>query len=93
MHLALRPQVPGHGSEHFWDIQAKFGLHSALTTHSGRQLGGVPMKFALQEHTVFGVGYWVIWQILFGPQGEGSQVISGIIAITKYNQYLIFNYL
>lgn len=41
-HLVLRPQVPGHGSEHFWSIQALSRGHSELTTHSGLHPGGVP---------------------------------------------------
>jgi hypothetical protein len=42
-HRALRPHVPGQGSLHFWFIQALSSGHSELTTHSGLQLGGVPI--------------------------------------------------
>lgn len=40
--LALFPQVPGHGSLHFWLMQALFKEHSELTVHSGLQPGGLP---------------------------------------------------
>lgn len=39
---AFKPHNPGHGSLHFWLIQARWGGHSVLTRHSGRQCGGVP---------------------------------------------------
>ena len=44
VHRALYPQAPTQGSEHFCWIQALLLGHSALRTHSGRQLGGAPMK-------------------------------------------------
>lgn len=40
---ALYPQLPGHGSLHFWFIHDKSLRHSELLTHSGRQFGGAPM--------------------------------------------------
>lgn len=43
LHLALTPQVPWHGSTHFWFMQALSNGHSELTTHSGLQFGGLPL--------------------------------------------------
>lgn len=51
MQLALSPQLPIQGSKHFWSMQAKFGGHSELITHSGRQYGGEPTKEGKQEQT------------------------------------------
>lgn len=51
LHCALIPQVLGHGSLHLWLMQAWFGEHSELTMHSGRQFGGLPLKFGRHEHT------------------------------------------
>jgi hypothetical protein len=67
-HLALMPQVPGHGSIHFWLTQAWFNEHSELVTHSGLQVGGLPMKPGTQEQTA-----WPLISLhwLLGPQGEG----------------------
>lgn len=44
------PHDPGHGSEHFSEIQAKLLGHSECIVHSGLQFGGVPMYRAVQEH-------------------------------------------
>jgi hypothetical protein len=41
-HLAPTPQVPLQGSMHFWLLHALFDVQSVLTTHSGRQSGGLP---------------------------------------------------
>lgn len=49
--VAPIPQVPGQGSIHFWLRQARFKGHSELWTHSGLQVGGLPMKPGMQEHT------------------------------------------
>ena len=49
--MALGPQLPGHGSTHFMLTQARAGLHSELTKHSGRQLGGDPTCPDKQEQT------------------------------------------
>lgn len=69
-HLAAIPQVPGHGSIHFWFTQAWFKGHSELVTHSGLQVGGLPIKPGIHEQTA-----WLLisrhW--LFGPQGDGLQ--------------------
>lgn len=40
---AFIPHDPGHGSVHFWFMQAFSDGHSELITHSGRQLGGIPI--------------------------------------------------
>lgn len=48
-HSAFNPQVPGHGSLHFFFIQAKLKEHSLLATHSGRQFGGEPVNSGKQE--------------------------------------------
>lgn len=50
-HLAFKPQVPAHGFEHFWLIQACVKEHSELVIHSGRQFGGLPIKPKTQEQT------------------------------------------
>ena len=42
-YLALYPQAPRHGSWHFCWIQALLLAHSAFITHSGLQLGGLPI--------------------------------------------------
>lgn len=83
VHLAWSPQVPGQGSEHFCDIQAKCGWHSELPTHSGRQFGGVPTKLDLQEQTALPL---LLRQTLFGPQGDGSQTLIGIAAARNYRR-------
>lgn len=42
-HTAFVPQVPVvQGLVHFWFTQALSKEHSELTTHSGRQPGGLP---------------------------------------------------
>lgn len=50
-HLALSPQVPGQGSEHFCLMQALLRGHSELTVHSGLHPGGLPVYSGKQEHT------------------------------------------
>lgn len=71
---ALVPQVPGHGSLHFWLTQALFCAHSELTTHSGLQFGGLPMYVGWHEHTA-----WPLTSLhwLFGPQGDGLHGFFG----------------
>lgn len=49
MQLAFRPHEPGHGSRHFWVMQALLLGHSGLIVHSGRQFGGLPIKESRQE--------------------------------------------
>lgn len=50
-HLAPIPQVPGHGSIHFWFEHAWLKIQSELVVHSGLQVGGLPMYPGTQEHT------------------------------------------
>lgn len=57
-----------HGSKHLLLIQAKFDSHSELTTHSGRQFGGEPIKSGKQEQTACPL---VSLHWLLGPHGEG----------------------
>lgn len=76
LHLALRPQVPGHGSRHFWFKQARCGAHSELDVHSGLHVGGLPTYPWIQAQ----IACWLTsWHWLFGPQGDGWQgfVITG----------------
>lgn len=50
-HCVFIPQLPGHGSIHFFRIQALSELHSELIVHSGLQLGGLLMYSGKQLHT------------------------------------------
>lgn len=70
----FKPHVPGHGSVHFCSMHALFEGHSELTTHSGLQLGGLPIYVGAQEQTAWSFTslHW-----LFGPQGEGRQGFIG----------------
>lgn len=67
-HWAFKPHVPRQGSMHFWLTQAFWSEHSELVTHSGLQVGGLPIKPGTQEHTA-----WLLISLhwLLGPQGEG----------------------
>lgn len=69
-HRAFIPQVPGHGSIHFWFTQAWLSGHSELETHSGLQVGGLPIKPGTQEQTA-----WPLTSLhwLLGPHGDGLQ--------------------
>lgn len=71
---ALRPQVPGHGSWHFWLIQARFKVQSELTTHSGLHVGGEPTQPGWHEHTAW---LFIIRHTLLGPHGLGKQGFAG----------------
>lgn len=75
-HFALIPQVPGHGSIHFWLTQASFKGHSLLVRHSGLHVGGLPMYPETQEQTACEL---ISLHWLFGPQGDGLHgcVIGG----------------
>lgn len=66
--FALIPQEPGHGSRHFWLMQAKLLAHSSFIVHSGLQLGGLPSKLAWQEQDGIPLR---LRQTEFGPQGDG----------------------
>lgn len=75
-HSALTPQDPRQGSLHFWFMQAKSLGHSLLLTHSGLQLGGMPMNSDEQEQEgeLLTTLHWEL-----GPHGEGSHGFCGII--------------
>ena len=66
---ALAPQRPGQGSLQRCCMHAVVWLHSELTRHSGRQLGGAPIMATSQEQTQtpFCSLCW-----LYAPQGLGS---------------------
>lgn len=51
LHVALIPHAPMHGSMHFCFMQAWFCKHSAFTTHSGLQAGGMPRYEGRHEQT------------------------------------------
>lgn len=73
-HIVLRPHALGQGSEHFCEIQALSNGHSALTTHSGLQPGGLPIYSSKQVQTACSLftRHW-----LFGPQGDGKHGFLG----------------
>lgn len=70
----MKPQEPGQGSLHFSVIQAMVEGQSVLTTHSGLQLGGDPMKLGRQEQAG-----WLptARHSELGPQGEGIHGLTG----------------
>lgn len=47
------PQAPGQGSLHLRLLHALFWGHSELTTHSGLQVGGLPIYPWTQEQTAW----------------------------------------
>lgn len=57
-------------------MQAKFGGHSELITHSGRQYGGEPTKEGKQEQTACPL---ISLHWLFAPHGDGLQ---GLVSTT-----------
>lgn len=65
----MDPHEPGHGSLHFWFMQARLLEHSALIVHSGRQFGGTPIKLLRHEHEGDPL---ISLHWLLGPQGDGS---------------------
>lgn len=73
-HLVFNPQEPGQGSAHLFSMQALFWGHSELTIHSGRHVGGTPTNPGWQRQTACPL---CTRQLLFGPQGDGSQGLSG----------------
>lgn len=79
-HLAFTPQVPGHGSWHFWLIHALSWAQSELTAHSARHDGGEPKYPNWHEHTACP---FITLQLLLGPQGDGSHGFLGSSAITR----------
>lgn len=89
-HLAPTPQVPAQGSLHFWFEHASFKLQSELTVHSGRQVGGLPIKPTMQEQTA-----WLFTSLhwLLGPQGEGWQGCFSTGAVVNIEViYLCINF-
>lgn len=70
LHFAFTPHDPTQGSIHFWLLQALLGGQSELTTHSGLQVGGLPLYPGTHVQTAcpFISLHW-----LFGPQGDGRQ--------------------
>jgi hypothetical protein len=73
LHCAPAPQDPGHGSRHFSLRQAKLLVHSELMTHSGLQLGGLPMYEGRHEHD--GVPP-TSRHCELGPHGEGTHGLT-----------------
>lgn len=69
-HIAPIPHVPGQGLIHFWLTHAWVSEHSALDTHSGLHVGGLPINPCIQEQTawLFTTRHW-----LLGPQGDNWQ--------------------
>lgn len=51
-------------------MQAKLVAQSKFVTHSGRQLGGEPMKSSKQEH-IYALELPIVRHIELGPQGDG----------------------
>ena len=87
LHSALRPQMPGRqGLAHLWSMQAKFWLHSELTRHSGRQLGGSPIYSGRHEQIHW--SFLSLW-VLYGPHGLGSHG-SETIGSTKDGKNSMF---
>lgn len=80
------PHVPGQGSPHFWFKQASFWRHSELITHSGRQVGGLPINPSTQEHTAWS---FISRHLLFGPHGVGWHGFCGACTKIGFNNYSI----
>lgn len=56
-------------------MQALVGSQSVLTMHSGRQFGGLPIKFCRHEQAGWSpTGR----QSEFGPHGEGMHGLAGL---------------
>lgn len=55
---------------HFWFKQARSNGHSELLTHSGLQVGGLPINPGTQEQTAWP---FIALHWLLGPQGDGLQ--------------------
>lgn len=73
-HCAPAPHDPGHGSRHLSLMHAWLLGHSELITHSGLQLGGIPMNVGRQEQA--GVPPW-FWHWELDPHGDGTQGSMG----------------
>lgn len=74
VHWAKVPQEPGQGSLHFSLIQAWLREQSEFTVHSGRQFGGLPIKFGKQEQEDMPL---LSRHSAFGPQGDGMHGLNG----------------
>ena len=74
-HSALKAHDPGQGSTQRLLIQVSLVEQSELRTHSGRQLGAVPIIFDWHPHWAL---FDTTWQTEFGPQGVGTQGFVGI---------------
>lgn len=83
-HSALTPQLPGQGSLHFWLTQALESSQSELTIHSGRQVGGLPIKPSIHLQTAIP---FTSWQWLFGPQGDGEQGFCIVSSNEKIEEF------
>lgn len=85
MHLAPIPHEPGHGSLHFWLMQAILLEQSEFITHSGLQFGGFPIKVGKQAQD--GLPPISLHSEL-GPHGVGTQgfcsVMTGETAAKSY---------
>lgn len=83
----FEPQDPIHGSLHLSDIQDNVEGQSEFTAHSGRQLGGDPMKFTRQEQDGCSpIGL----HSEFGPQGDGTQGFIGFGASSGFTESIKF---
>lgn len=80
LHCVLIPHEFTQGDLHLLSMHASSLEHSLFTTHSGRQFGGVPMKFTKQVHTAcsFTVRHW-----LFGPHGDGLQGSDSFVVAVR----------
>lgn len=79
-HFAFIPQIPEHGSTHFWFIQALLLAHSVLTTHCGLHNGGIPLKLGRQEQLDWP---FTLRHRLLGPHGDGSHGFVGFSMADK----------
>lgn len=73
-------------------MQALLLGHSALITHSGRQLGGGPVYWGKQEHD--GYPPW-LWHVEYSPQGFGAHGFNGsggVCSIGGSKNNLFINY-
>lgn len=78
IHFVFNPHGLGQGLIHLWSLHASWDGQSELTTHSGRQPGGLPTYVGKQEHTGC-PDTSLHW--LLGPQGDGEQTfLSSVIA-------------
>lgn len=89
LHSVFVPQLPTHGSAHFWLRQAKLWSHSLLLMHSGLQFGGVPRYPGKQAQTGPSP---LIPHVECEPQGEGSHGSTCTTACTKNSTWLIIKF-